>query len=103
MKVGNFVEGECESFILKQNEKPQKVKTKLKFNQLKKLSEGILIEEGVVYFVQFKDEKEIKNSRKIKYGGARIMLVGVQAVGKVKLYYLFFFLKNYNFIFYFYF
>ena len=85
LKNGDFVEGEGEIFKVNGN-KIKKYKTKLKYNKEKNVSEGILIEDGIVYFVEFKDGKEIENSRKTKYGGARIMIVGVQSVGKVRLF-----------------
>jgi hypothetical protein len=65
-------------------EKIKKFKTILKFNKEKDFSEGTLIENGIVHFVQFKEGKEVENTRRTKYGGARIMIVGVQSVGKVK-------------------
>ena len=85
VKFGDFIEGEGEIFHIKE-EKIKKTKTKLKYNKGKNVSEGILIEDGIVYFVEFKDGKELENSRKTKYGGARIMIVGVQSVGKVRLF-----------------
>ena len=83
MKEGNFVEGKGHILHFKEGEKIKKYETELQLNISKNLSEGVLIEEGVFYFVQFKNQKEIPNSRKLKYGGARIMIVGVQEVGKV--------------------
>lgn len=85
LKEGNFVDGEGEIMYCKKGEKIRKYKTILKYNQEKKLSEGLLIEEGNQYFVEFKDGKEIRNSRQKKYEGARIMIVGVQSVGKTTL------------------
>jgi hypothetical protein len=62
--------------------------TNLKFNKEKQISEGILIEKGIYYYVQFKDGKEISGSRKLKYGGARIMIIG-----KLKFFYFFIYFK----------
>lgn len=95
---GNLIEGECEALVFIEKQKKTKILTKLILKE-NNVSEGILIEEGVVYYVQFKYEKEIKNSRKIKYGGARIMLIGSQAVGKVKSIFLKHNIKILNLIF----
>ena len=54
----------------------------MRYNEEKEIFESVIINEGVHYSLQIKDGKEIKNSRKILLGGARIMIVGVENVGK---------------------
>ena len=79
---GNFVEGEGEILRVKKGKEPKKTQTILKFNQQKNISEGILFEEGQLFYAQFSDGKEIPNTRKIKNEGARINIVGNKSVGK---------------------
>ena len=77
LKKGNLNEGKGELLHLLKAEILKYFKSNLKINTQKNISEGKLIENGILYFVEFKNEMEINERRKLILIGEKIKMISI--------------------------
>ena len=77
LKKGNLIEGKGELLHLKKAEIVKYFKCNLKINKQKNISEGLLIENGRLYFVEFINETEINEKRKLILKGEKIKMISI--------------------------